>query len=103
METSESYAAERKSLDIDEFLSFNIPECERPYAFWLVSVPWIGQGPVPSLLELYGSPKEIFEKSVFSNVSHLSSLFSRIFSLSFSAPVILKKSSLEKPKYLPIC
>ncbi|MCR4791206.1 MAG: DNA-processing protein DprA [Lachnospiraceae bacterium] len=50
-------------MDIDEFLSFNIPECERPYAFWLVSVPWIGQGPVPSLLELYGSPKEIFEKS----------------------------------------
>ena len=33
---------------------------DRPYAFWLVSVPWIGQGPVPKILNAFGSPKEAF-------------------------------------------
>ncbi len=40
-----------------------MPECDRPYAFWLVSVPWIGQGPIPKLLRTFGSPREIFECS----------------------------------------
>jgi DNA processing protein len=33
---------------------------DRPYAFWLVSVPWIGQGPVPKILSAFGSPKDAF-------------------------------------------
>ncbi len=36
---------------------------DRPYAFWLVSVPWIGQGPVFKILNAFGSPKEAFESS----------------------------------------
>lgn len=33
---------------------------DRPYAFWLVSVPWIGQGPIPKILNAFGSPKDAF-------------------------------------------
>jgi DNA processing protein len=33
---------------------------DRPYAFWLVSVPWIGQGPVPKILNAFDSPREAF-------------------------------------------
>ncbi len=36
---------------------------DRPYAFWLVSVPWIGQGPVPKILNTFASPKEAYEAS----------------------------------------
>ena len=56
-----SYAAERTSLDRDDLLLFSVPECDRPYAFWLVSVPWIGQGPVPKLLSIFGSPGDVFQ------------------------------------------
>ncbi len=57
------YTAERTSLEADELLQINVPECERPYAFWLVSVPWIGQGAVPALLKAFGSPEEIYKRS----------------------------------------
>ena len=40
-----------------------VHESERAYAFWLVSVPWIGNGPIPRLLEYYGSPKDIYKAS----------------------------------------
>ena len=43
----------------DNFFA-HVDESERPYAFWLVSVPWIGNGPLPRLFNYYGSPKEIF-------------------------------------------
>ena len=56
-----SNTAERTSLDRDDLLSFSVPECDRPYAFWLVSVPWIGQGPVPKLLSIFGSPGDVFQ------------------------------------------
>ncbi len=36
---------------------------DRPYLFWLVSVPWIGQGPIPKILNAFGSAKEAFEAS----------------------------------------
>ena len=58
-----SYTAERTSLDRDDLLLFSVPECDRPYAFWLVSVPWIGQGPVPKLLSIFGSPGAVFESN----------------------------------------
>ena len=35
----------------------------RPYLFWLVSVPWIGQGPIPKILNAFDSPKEAYEAS----------------------------------------
>lgn len=57
------YTAERNSLDRDELLSFSVPERDRPYAFWLVSVPWIGQGPLPKLLSTFGSPRDIYKCS----------------------------------------
>ncbi|MBP1584320.1 MAG: DNA-processing protein DprA [Lachnospiraceae bacterium] len=50
-------------MDRDDLLSFSVPECDRPYAFWLVSVPWIGQGPVPKLLDIFGSPRAVYECS----------------------------------------
>ena len=36
---------------------------DRPYLFWLVSVPWIGQGPIPKILNAFDSAKEAFEAS----------------------------------------
>ena len=47
-------------MNIDEILSLGISDDERVYAFWLHSVPWIGQGPVPAILDHFGSPKEAF-------------------------------------------
>jgi DNA processing protein len=38
-------------------------ENERPYALFLVSVPWIGRGPVHKLLDRFGSPRAVFEAS----------------------------------------
>ncbi len=38
-------------------------ENERPYALFLVSVPWIGRGPVHKLLEYFGSPEAVFRSS----------------------------------------
>ena len=50
-------------MNIDEILSLGISDDERVYAFWLHSVPWIGQGPVPAILDHFGSPKEAFMAS----------------------------------------
>ncbi len=36
---------------------------DRPYLFWLVSVPWIGQGPIPKILNAFGSAKEAYKAS----------------------------------------
>ncbi|MBO7095355.1 MAG: hypothetical protein J6V94_00160, partial [Lachnospiraceae bacterium] len=47
-------------MNIDEIMSLGIPEDERVYAYWLHSVPWIGQGPVPAILNAFGSPREAF-------------------------------------------
>ncbi len=53
--------AERKSLLTDDNYFSRVKESDRAYAFWLVSVPWIGMGPVPKLLQIFGSPKEIYK------------------------------------------
>ena len=44
-------------------MSLGIPEDERVYAYWLHSVPWIGQGPVPAILKHFGSAREAFYAS----------------------------------------
>ena len=36
---------------------------DRPYLYWLVSVPWIGQGPVPKILNAFDSPRQAYEAS----------------------------------------
>ncbi len=41
-------------------MSLGIADDERVYAFWLHAVPWIGQGPVPAILNAFGSPREAF-------------------------------------------
>ena len=41
-------------------MSLGIADDERIYAFWLHAVPWIGQGPVPAILNAFGSPREAF-------------------------------------------
>lgn len=52
--------AERNSLSICDEYFLRVPESDRAYALWLVSQPWIGAGPIPKLLEYYGSPKEVY-------------------------------------------
>ena len=47
-------------MNIDEIMSLGIGNDERVYAFWLQSVPWIGQGPIPAILKAFGSPREAF-------------------------------------------
>ena len=47
-------------MNIDEIMSLGITDDERVYAFWLHAVPWIGQGPVPAILNAFGSPREAF-------------------------------------------
>ena len=47
-------------MNIDEIMSLGIADDERVYAFWLHAVPWIGQGPVPAILNAFGSPREAF-------------------------------------------
>lgn len=48
-------------MDFDDLLFCHVPESELPYAFWLVSVPWIGRGPIPKLIRDFGSFKEVYE------------------------------------------